>query len=174
MYRSIAVLSFCALLSVNPAWSQAGLIVKKGAKGVRPKSGAQKAKKQQVDRFSAMSAEERQKALSRLPPRRRQEIERRLEQYRSMPPEERERLMREAAVITPAQRRAMREGIERMGRLPDERRPVVRQEVARLRRMSAEERKARLVSEPFKNGFNSEERKLIEDISENLPGPASQ
>ncbi len=145
MVKSLAASAlWAALLVTHPAFGQAGVIVKKGAKAARTKAAVQRARKQQVDRLSAMSPEERDRALSQLPPARRRIVERQLEQYKNMTPEERDRAMKQVAVLTPAQRRAMRDGLERMNRLPDERRPVVRQEVARWQRLLAAPRAPRL------------------------------
>ncbi len=174
MHISIAVWLLSAALFVSPAFGQAGVIVKKGAKAARTKAAVQRARKQQVDRLSAMSPQDRDRALAQLPPARRREMERRLEQYRNMTPEERKRIVDQAAALTPAQRRAMRDGVERMNRLPEERRPLVRQEVARLRRMTPEERKERLASAQVKEKFKGDEQKLLADLSESLPPPPSQ
>ena len=48
-----------------------------------------------LDRLERMSPEERQRALEKLPPERRQRIEERLRRYESLTPEERERIRRQ-------------------------------------------------------------------------------
>lgn len=174
MYISIAALLLSVALFASPAFGQAGIAVKRGAKAARTKAAVQRARKQQIDRLAAMSPEDRKRALAQLPPARREEAERRLERYRNMTPEQRQRAVAQASSLTPTQRRAMRDGVERMNRLPEERRPLVRQEVARLRRMTPEERKERLSSTQVKEKFKGDEQKLLEDISENLPPPPEQ
>lgn len=171
MIKWFAALLLAGWLCLPAAFGQAGIFVKKGGKAARTKAAIQRARKQQLDRLSAMSPDERERALSRLPKERREEIERRLDLYRNMTPDQRERATRQAAAMTPEQRRAVRNQVQRMAALPQDRRPAVRREVARLREMTPEDRKSHLSNEQFRTRFNNEEQKLIEDISETLPPP---
>src|SRR5436190_18557983 len=45
-----------------------------------------------IERLNRMTPEQRQRALDRLPPERREKVERRLENFNALPPEEKDRL----------------------------------------------------------------------------------
>ncbi|MBM3738447.1 MAG: DUF3106 domain-containing protein [Acidobacteria bacterium] len=163
-------LALVIALILGPAavWAQAP-VPKAGRpmKMVRPKGKAAKqtAVKQQLDRLSEMSAEERSAALARLPAERRAQLERRLEQYNRLSPEQRKRLFSAAEGLTPEQRRAAQIGMKAFEQLPVERRPIVRQELIRLRRMNVEEREARMNSEVFQSRYTAGEQKVLREVT---------
>ena len=128
-----------------------------------------------IERLSHMTPEQRQQALEKLPPERRQRVERRLEEYNALPPEVRNRLRDEYQAFQklPADRQeAVRRSFRQFQRLPDDRRPMVRRELMRLRQMTPEERAARTESENFRSRFNESERQLLLDLS--VPAPPKQ
>ena len=122
----------------------------------------------ELDRFDRMSPVQRQRALDRLPPERRQRIEQGLEQYRAMNPANRERL-RNFERMPEGQRDAVRQNFRRLRELPQERRVVVRKEMQQLRGMSEADRDSRLQSGAFRARFDSNEQGLIRDTVANLP-----
>ena len=122
----------------------------------------------ELDRFDRMTPDQRQKALDRLPPERRQRIEQGLDQYRAMNPENRERL-RNFERMPEEQRDAVRQSFRRMQELPPRRRVVVRQEVQRLRGMSDAERESHMQSQDFRKRFDASEQGLVRDTVANLP-----
>ena len=132
-----------------------------------------------LERLSAMSPEERQKALDRLPPGRRAQVEERLERLNKMPPGARERLRaqyEEFEKLSPEKKEAVRRAFRDLNQLPQDRRQPVRREVVRLRNMLPEQRAARVDSEQFKSLYSDSERQLIRDLTEAVPPapPASQ
>jgi hypothetical protein len=122
----------------------------------------------ELDRLEQMSPEERQKALDRLPPERRQRVEEGLERYRAMNPENRERL-RNFERMPEEQRDAIRQSFRRMQDLPLGRRAMVRRELQQLRGMSDAERETRMQSESFRRRFDANEQGLIRDTVANMP-----
>ena|SRR5690349_231426 len=70
-----------------------------------------------VERFLQMSPEEQEKALSQLPPERRQQVEERLNRLRQLPPESMQRLQEVYPAfmnLRPARRQAVREEIQQL------------------------------------------------------------
>ncbi len=53
----------------------------------------------------------------------------------------------------------------------DERRPEIRRELNHLRRLSAEDRQARLSSEEYRQKFSPAEQKVLENLSDVLGQP---
>jgi TolA-binding protein len=122
----------------------------------------------ELDRFERMPPEQRQKALDRLSPERRQRIEQGLEQYRAMNPQNRERLLNFERM--PAEQRdAVRQNFRRIQELPSGRRALVRKEMQQLRGMTDSERESRVQSEAFRKRFDANEQGLIRDTVANLP-----
>jgi hypothetical protein len=101
-----------------------------------------------------MSPEEREKTLSKLPPDRRDQIQKQLNRLDQ---------------LTPEQRQVLDSRFERLQTFPSERQQAVRQELQSLRGMPAKDRRARLHSDEFKQQFSPEERELIEGV---FPGAA--
>jgi hypothetical protein len=86
----------------------------------------------QFQRFQQMSPEERERALSKLPPDRRARIEQQLRRYES---------------LTPAQKDFVNRRLEMLRSLPPQRQAAVRQELQRLRGLHPAQRKSALNSE---------------------------
>ena len=122
-----------------------------------PKQQARQAEKQQnrgpvpteqVERLLNMSPEERERALSSLPPGRRAQIEKRIDNLQSMPLKQRERQLDMA---------------KRLESLPQDRQPVVRKEIQDIARMTFRERRERLHSDEFNQSYSPEEQQLMRD-----------
>src|SRR5215470_17271830 len=131
-------------------------------------NAAKKEKRQQrvaqaLDQFAKMSPAEREKVLSKLPPERREQIERNLKQYNSLTPEQRENLRAQYdnfQRLSPEQKQAARRALQQMNEFTPERRVAVRREVARLRQMPEEDRKARLGSAEYRDAYSADERRV--------------
>ena len=164
---------FICLLVVCAAWpglvcAQAGKAARQlnqaakgaakgGAKGAG-NAGARQAPRsipgKQIERLQKMTPEQREKALSNLPPERRQQVEQQLERLQNMRPEVRDELDRR---------------FEKLQSFPPARQRAVRQEVQSLRGMPFEDRRARLNSEEFRQQYSSDEQDLIRSV---FPGAA--
>ena len=107
----------------------------------------------ELDRFSKMSPEERDQALAKLPPARRNFIEKNLTRYQNMTPEQQERF---------------KQRLELMRSLPQERQAAVRQQIEQLRAMPPAERRKALYSEEFKQNYSPDEQELIRDGFPNM------
>src|SRR5215467_11793844 len=101
-----------------------GVVAKKGPfKGAKKLPGPNK--QAALERFSRMTPDERQRALDRLPPERREKIEQQLRQYNSMSPVER-RQLEAFRDLPPERQETVRRIYRRMNNLPEDRRTAVR------------------------------------------------
>jgi hypothetical protein len=107
----------------------------------------------ELDQFSKMSPEEREKSLSQLPPQRRAAFEQRLERYQRMTPEQQEHFKQQ---------------LEMMQKLPRDRQNVVRDEIQRLQALPGPERRRALNSDQFNQSYSADEQKLIRDRFPNM------
>ena len=127
-----------------------------------------------IDRLDRMSPEERERALSKLPPERRKRVEERLAQFDSLPPAERERLRNRLemfAQLPPERQAGARRLFARFNLLPQERRQLLLEEFRRLRTLDEAARRARIDSDESRSRFTLAEQQLLEDFSAILVPP---
>jgi formate dehydrogenase maturation protein FdhE len=170
--RLLSVVAMAAFLSCTasadpqPALKRKGPgFMKKGPIGPPPDV---------VERFSQLSPTERQEALSKLPPARREMMERRLERWNQTPVEQRRRLAGSYAQfqeMSPEKQHEVRRLFRRFGEtFPPEKRPEAQAAIRRLRKADPEERKTLLNSRRFVRDFSDDERKLLEQMATEIPG----
>jgi hypothetical protein len=125
-----------------------------------------------LDRLDRMTPEQRRRLLDRLPPERRERIERRLRQYQSLTPEQRENLRRRFErfrELPPEKQDSARKLFRIFNNLPSDRRDVVRREYRNLQRMGDTARKLRLTSDDFRTAYNASEQQLLQDLIQVAP-----
>lgn len=108
----------------------------------------------ELDRFTKMSPQEREKELSQLPPQRRAAFEQRLARYQQMTPEQQEKF---------------KLNLEMMQSLPKDRQNAVRDEIQRLQALPPAQRRKVLSSDELKQKFSPDEEKLVRDRFPNMP-----
>jgi len=114
-----------------------------------------------------MTPEQRQRALQNLPPARRDNIERRLQQYDQAPPEQKRRLEMLWS-LPPERQQQIRESMRELQEMPPiERRPV-RMQVQRLQTMTPEEREAYFKSAEF-HRFTPQQQEIMQNLAEIMP-----
>ena len=121
-----------------------------------------------IERLNSMTPEQRKRALDRLPPERRERVQRRLDNYNALSPEAKERLRdqyREFQKLPVEQQDAIRRSFRRLTELPQDRRPMVRREVVRLRQLTPEERASNMDNDHFRSRFSESERQIIRDLA---------
>lgn len=121
--------------------------INKGA-GKNPKNDPVK----ELERFQKMSPEEREKELAKLPPQRRERVERQMERLDNMSPEQRARMLNR---------------LQTMQHLSPERKQAVTDEIQYLRGLPPNFRRARLYGSEFEKQYSPEEQKVIR---ETFPG----
>lgn len=107
----------------------------------------------ELDRFTKMSPEAREKELSKLPPQRRAAFERNLARYQQMTPEQQDRFKRQLDI---------------MRKLPPDRQNAVRQKIEELRAMRPAERRKALDGDEFQQKFSPDEQELVRDRFPNI------
>ena len=161
--RFLLALAGMAVLTISPAAAQAGAakesIVKPNPAPRQPKIQQQKQPKPPqpkmvplpapaVERFLQMSPEDRERALSKLAPERRQQVEERLNRLQQLPPDQIQRLQD----VYPA-----------FVALRPARRQVVRDEIQQLRQMRPALRKDRLNADA--RDFSPEEMSILRQVT---------
>ena len=129
-----------------------------------------------IERLNSMTPEQRKRALDRLPPERRERVQRRLDNYNALSPGAKERLRdqyREFQKLPVEQQDAIRRSFRRLTELPQDRRPMVRREVVRLRQLTPEERASKMDNDDFRSRFSESERQIIQDLA-NSPAPGRE
>jgi hypothetical protein len=127
-----------------------------------------------VERLMAMSPEQRERVLEKLPASQQANLRQRLERFDKLPPAERARLNQMWSTfnnLPPETQAVVTRQMQAFNALPDERRQALAPVLQRLRRMPEDERHALLGSEEFKSKFSVSEWQMLSDISQNFPLP---
>jgi len=158
------ILLMLCVCSLGQVWAQPQ------HKGIGGKKGPRRALR--IDALERMTPEQQERFLNSLPPPRRAEAQRLLGKWREMSPEERARARQslgEFRGLPPDRQRRIRMLFVQFNELPADRRPIVRSELAELRRLDPAEIRARVESEDFRNKYSPAERRLLSDLSTALP-----
>jgi hypothetical protein len=126
----------------------------------------------QLDRLMRMPPEQREQVLSRLPPQRRQNLEKRLERYSRLSPEQRELVRAQYNWfhnMPPEKQFELRKAFGRFVNQPPERQDAMRDELEQLRAMRPPQRWQTMGSPDFRNRFNPNERDIIGRIADLMP-----
>ena len=121
-----------------------------------------------LDRWMAMPPEQRERAMAKLPPERRANLDARLAKWAAMTPEQKERA-RDFAAMPVDQRKIVTQHAEWMQTLPQDRRQIVRKEINSLQHLSPEARQAELESPSFSRRFDASEREHIAKMIPVMP-----
>ena len=128
-----------------------------------------------VQRMMAMSPEQRERILEKLPPQQQANIRQRLENFDRLPPAEKARrlqLFQRFSSLPVEKQQILERQLPAYNALPPEKKEILGfREIQQMARMSDSERQARLNSEELKSKFSPAELKMISDIAENYPFP---
>lgn len=134
--------------------------------GIVPRKGAPPNKKA-FERFRQMTPQQRDRAMQKLPPDRRKQMEERLDRYNELSPEERKRLdgrLDDFRQMPPEKQEAARKAVQRMNDLDAGRRPLIRREVNSWQRLSDEELKSHRASEEYRSRYSDKEREILDEL----------
>jgi hypothetical protein len=116
--------------------------------------------------------------FKKLSPQRQAELKDRLHKFNSLPPEQRERAVRQmiwAASLTPDQRKQLRETQQELQGLPEDRRLMVHKAMRNLSQMSPEDRQQVMQTDRFRSKFSDKEQGIIKRLAEiSPPEPAER
>jgi hypothetical protein len=131
-----------------------------------------------VQRMMAMSPEQRERILEKLPPQQQANIRQRLENFDRLPEAEKARrlqLFQRFSSLPLEKQQVLERQLPAYNALPPEKKEILSfREIQQLARMSDSERQARLSSEELKSKFSPAELKMISDIAENYPFPGKR
>jgi hypothetical protein len=131
-----------------------------------------------VQRMMAMSPEQRERILEKLPPQQQANIRLRLENFDRLPAVEKARrlqLFQRFSSLPVEKQQILERQLPAYNALPPEKKEILGfREIQQLARMSDGERQARLNSEELKSRFSPAELKMISDIAENYPFPGQR
>ena len=123
---------------------------------------------QNLEKLLKLTPNERTKALSSLPPARREQILAKLNDYQKIPPQRRarnlERLQR-LQPLPPHKQAQVRASINRFATLPPPRHQFMQKQLNQMQGLSDSDRRALMNSEEFRSKFTPSEQQMIEDIS---------
>jgi len=125
-----------------------------------------------VQRLAAMSAEERDKALSSLPPARRANLEERIRAFQALPPKQQQAVRERAARIAslpPERQLEVRAALRDFNQLAQDRKVALRREVRRTTGMAEDSREAYMNSDGFRARFSANDRRIIDALREIAP-----
>jgi len=128
-----------------------------------------------VERLMAMSPEQRERVLEKLPPKQQANLRLRLDRFDKLPAAERARLNQMWNTfnsLPPEKQAIVTRQMQAFNGLPDARRKELRPVLQRLRNMPEVRRTKLLNSEAFKNRFSPAELEMLSEISQNYPLPA--
>lgn len=118
-----------------------------------------------VQRLMNMTPDERKKALLKLPPERRKQVEERLRQYEKLSVEQKGKIHG----LSPEQQAHLRRLYQRFNNFPPERQGALRTEVQKMQSLSESDRRARMNSDEFRNRYNQREQSLLGEVAKAVP-----
>jgi hypothetical protein len=172
MSPRVLILAFALLMGFCSAEAQ---VVRKGLPKL-PKGAAGK-KVRALERYNAMTPDQREKFLQKLPADRRKQFEQNQRNLNRLDENQKARLQNQYEnfqQLPPERQQAARRAFRQMNQMPTERRQAIRGEAARLNRMSETDRQAHLSSDEFKGKYSPEERKMIQDLGSLIPNSGSR
>jgi len=125
-----------------------------------------------LERLSRMTPEERERALSQLPPARRQKIEQSLREMQNVPPAQQNRIRTRLELLNslpPQRQNQVRRSLRQFLNMPDERKAVLNREMRRMAPLSDEARQERIDSEEFRNLYTDGELQMMRNLMEIQP-----
>jgi hypothetical protein len=172
-------LSIAALLLSTGAvsWAQGrhggGMMGRRGqGHAGRTEHAPKGAAKTPIEEFERMPQGERQHALEQLPPKQREQVQQRLQQYDQLPLEQRQQIQAQLQRLhqLPADKQEqVRNSIRKFSDQPADRKQALRQELGELGPLSPADRKAHFNSPEFKKKFSKDEQDMLKHMSELLP-----
>jgi hypothetical protein len=137
----------------------------------RPEKPA-KPQKTPIDEFQTMSPQDRQKALDRMPPAQRKNLEERLQKFNELPAEQQRTLKNmynRLHELPPGRQDAVRKSVNQFTEQSPERQQAMREELKAISALPEQDRAARMTSPEFRSKYSGKEQGIIRDMSELLP-----
>lgn len=160
-----------------PALAQRGARgVRGGARAQSPSEARRETRQNQgrtpIEEFETLTPAEQQKALNRLPPSERQQLEQRLQRFNALPPEQQQALRtlyNRLHQLPPQRQEAVRKAVSKLSQQAPERQQAIRDELRNIAALSPDDRQTRLSSPGFHSQFNKKEQEILRDMLPLLP-----
>jgi hypothetical protein len=160
--RACSVLLTAAMLLGTPAFAQAR----------QQKQATQQRGEELFDKLERMTPEEREKALSQLPPAQRANIEKRIRNFQKLPPAQQERRLEQLERLNslpPKEQAQVRRSMNQRNNLPDDRKMAINRELRNMNGMTDDERQAYMSTEQFRSRYSPSEQEIVGNIARILP-----
>jgi hypothetical protein len=122
--------------------------------------------------LSQMTPEELEKALSRLPPAQRANIEKQIQNFQKLPPAAQKRRLDRLELLNnlpPQRQQEVRRSMNQLKDLPEDRRKAINRELQRMSVMPDDERQSHMNTDAFRNRFSPDERRMLGNLAEIQP-----
>lgn len=133
---------------------------------------APKGPKTPIQEFETMSPDEQRRALNRLPPNQRRNLEERLNRFNQLPEQQRQALtnLYNRLHQLPSERQnSVRKAINKFSEQPADRQELIRQELRRMAALPAGERTQHLGSADVRSSLSKKEQDILRDMIPLLP-----
>jgi hypothetical protein len=125
-----------------------------------------------LGKLSQMTPEQREKALEKLPPARREQLAKRIQNFQQLSPEEQTRRLdrlQRLDNMPPQEQKQVRLSIKEFNALPQDRKKQLNQEMRRLNALPEDQRRERIESEEFRDRYTPAEQQMMDDLGKLLP-----
>jgi hypothetical protein len=170
VYSAILTAMLAASLVAQRPMGRAATPKAAGPPGAANNKKGNKGNRNIVDKWNRMTPDEREKAFAKLPPDKREKIERQLNQYNHLTPQQR-RQLQTFNQLPPEKQNQARRLYRQFNEFPQARRGMLSQEFENLRGMSEADRRARLTSDEFRGKYDPREQKFLGGLSGLLSPP---
>ena len=129
---------------------------------------------EQLEKLLKMNPEDREKYLQGIPQQRRENLQKRLDDFAGMPPARQTRVLNRLEMLNslpPEKQQEVRRAMKQLQQLPEDRRALVGKELQLMALMPDEERRAHMNSEDFRNRYSANEQQMMDSLSQVTPKP---
>jgi hypothetical protein len=129
---------------------------------------------EQLEKLLKMNPSDREKYLQGIPEQRRQNLQKRLDDFAKMPPARQTRVLSRLEMLNslpPEKQQEVRKAMRQLQQLPEDRRALVSKELQLMALMPDEDRRAHMNSEDFRNRYSVDEQQMMESLSQVTPRP---
>lgn len=133
-----------------------------------PNSDNPSASPQYLERLLKLTPEQRNKALSSLPPPRRAQILAKLDNYQKIPPQQRAMelvLLQRLQKLPPQKRGEVRASLKKFQAVPQPRHRQIQAQINQMKNLSDADRRALMNSEEFRSKYTPAEQQIIGDVA---------
>lgn len=172
----IGTLAVAGWMGAAPAFAQGRRGMGAHTRPVRPEKPQRQPKQPKnapehfapLEQFKNMTPEQRERELEKLPPDRREKLQRQLQTYDNLSPAQREQVDW-FTHLPPERQNSVRKAFKSFQNSSPERQQAMREELTRLRAMPEADRNARISSPEFRQQYRNNEQQILAGMAGALP-----